>query len=73
MAGIAYLLFVFYKQSSGQDAPYSYFPWIAGAWCLLGVVVILSAPALARRIGERLTSELTGTGSVADEPVEQVR
>ncbi|MEU9887683.1 APC family permease [Sphaerisporangium sp. NPDC051011] len=73
VAGIAYLLFVFYKQSSGQDAPYSYFPWIAGAWCLLGVVVVLSAPALARRIGERLTSELTGTGSVVEELVEQPR
>ncbi|XVQ84442.1 APC family permease [Microbispora siamensis] len=61
--GIAYLLYVFYEQSSGQDAPYSYFPWIAGAWCLAGVVVIFAAPALTRRIGERLTAELTGTGS----------
>lgn len=72
-AGIAYLFFVFYKQSSGQDAPYSYFPWIAGAWCLLGVVVIVAAPALARRIGERLTAELTGTGSDVAEQVETPR
>ncbi len=72
-AGIAYLLFVFYKQSSGQEAPYSYFPWIAGAWCLLGVVVIVAAPALARRIGERLTAELTGTGGDVAERVETPR
>ncbi|MGP3920707.1 APC family permease [Nonomuraea sp. 10N515B] len=59
-AGIAYLLFVFFQQSTGQEAPYSFFPWIAAAWCLLGVVVILARPGLARRIGERLTAELTG-------------
>lgn len=61
--GIAYLLYVFYQQSTAQEAPYTYFPWIAGAWCLVGLVVVIAAPGLTRRIGERLTGELTATGS----------
>jgi amino acid transporter len=68
--GILYLLFVFYKQSTGQEAPYSYFPWIAGVWCLIGVIVIFAAPGLTSRIGQRLTRELTNTGSDVDEMVE---
>ncbi|HWC22820.1 MAG TPA: APC family permease [Flexivirga sp.] len=62
-AGIAYLAFVFYKQSTGQTAPYTYFPWIAGAWCVIGVLVILCAPRLAAQIGARLTGELAGSDS----------
>ncbi|MEV8631924.1 APC family permease [Streptosporangium sp. NPDC051023] len=57
---IAYLCFVFYNQSVGQASPLSFFPWIAAAWCLAGLVAVLAAPKLARRIGERLTAELTG-------------
>lgn len=68
--GIAYLLFVFYKQSTGQDAPYSYFPWIAGAWCAVGAIVVFAAPGLASRIGQRLTGELTVSGSDVDEMLE---
>ncbi|MEV0050674.1 hypothetical protein AB0H34_09305 [Saccharopolyspora shandongensis] len=41
IAGIAYLGFVIFKQSAGQPAPFSYFPWIAGAWYLAGAVVLL--------------------------------
>ncbi|MFP5345666.1 MAG: APC family permease [Actinomycetes bacterium] len=69
-AGICYLLFVIYKQSAGQTAPFSYFPWVAGAWCLVGLVVVVVAPGLTRRIGERLTGELTSTGSDVEEMVE---
>ena len=67
---MAYGFFVFYKQSTGQEAPYSYFPWIAGVWCLIGVIVIFAAPGLTSRIGQRLTGELTNTGSDVDEMVE---
>ncbi|WP_431898372.1 APC family permease [Nonomuraea sp. bgisy101] len=55
---IAYLCFVFYNQSAGQDSPLSYFPWIAAAWCLVGLAVVLAAPGLAGRIGEGLSAEL---------------
>ncbi|MEU0572642.1 APC family permease [Nonomuraea sp. NPDC005983] len=51
---IAYLCYVFYQQSL------SLFPWIAGAWCLAGLVAVFAAPGLVRRIGERLTAEFAG-------------
>ena len=62
---IGFLCFVFYQQSVGQTSPYNYFPWIAGAWCLAGLATVLAAPQLARRIGERLTAELTRTDAIA--------
>lgn len=65
--GIAYLVFVYVKQSTGQVSPYTWFPWIAGAWCLLGLVVVLVRPDLAQRIGAGLTDELAATGSDEDE------
>lgn len=55
--GIAYLGLVFVNQFLGQTGPYLLFPWIAGAWCLLGIVLILAFPKLAERIGARLTEE----------------
>lgn len=55
--GLAYLAFVYAIQVIGQQAPYSYFPWIAGAWCLLGLVIVLARPKLAERIGQRLILE----------------
>lgn len=67
LAGMAYLTYVFYVQSFGQSAPYSYFPGIAGAWCIVGAAVVLFAPGLASRIGRNLTSELAATSSDIDE------
>lgn len=55
--GIAFLVYVYVIQIAGQDAPYSYFPWVAGAWCVIGLVIVLAKPALADRIGSRLTIE----------------
>ncbi|KAB1656802.1 APC family permease [Pseudoclavibacter chungangensis] len=57
LLGLAYLVLVYAIQIIGQEAPYTYFPWIAGAWCLLGLVLVLARPGLAKRIGERLTTE----------------
>ncbi|NMD48054.1 MAG: hypothetical protein GYA85_15015, partial [Propionibacterium sp.] len=34
------------------------FPWIAGAWCLIGLLVVLLAPSIAQRVGAHLTEEL---------------
>ncbi len=55
--GLAYLVYVYVIQVVGQEAPYTYFPWIAGAWCVLGLIIVLARPSLAGRIGLRLTSE----------------
>ncbi|WP_405217776.1 APC family permease [Agrococcus sp. Ld7] len=55
--GVAFLVYVYAVQITGQVAPYTYFPWIAGAWCLIGLAIVLAKPALADRIGSRLTTE----------------
>lgn len=57
--GIGYLLFVF-SQQLGTSWPYTLFPWIAGAWCLIGLLVVLLAPSIAQRVGAHLTEELGG-------------
>lgn len=57
---LTYLGYVYLVQAEGQTSPYSYFPWVAGAWCLTGAIVILAAPGLAGQIGARLTVEDLG-------------
>jgi amino acid transporter len=66
---IAYLVYVYYKQSTGQVSPYSYFPYIAGGWCLLGLLVVVVVPGLATRIGTRLAAELRDDAPVGAAPV----
>ncbi|WP_245579922.1 APC family permease [Brevibacterium album] len=58
--GLAYLVFVYAVQVIGQEAPYTWFPWMSGAWCLIGLVIVLARPGLAQRIGARLTREDVG-------------
>lgn len=55
--GLAFLGYVYFIQIAGQQPPYTYFPWIAGAWCVIGLLIVLAKPALADRIGSRLTME----------------
>lgn len=55
--GVGYLAFVYLIQVRGQEAPYSYFPWVAGVWVLIGLVIVLVAPQVAERVGARLTAE----------------
>jgi amino acid transporter len=57
IAALVYLVYVYVIQVAGQVAPYTYFPWIAGVWCLVGLIIVVSWPALAKRIGGRLTIE----------------
>ena len=56
--GIAFLCFTIYKNVHGAVAPYSHFPWYVLAWLGVGLLLILAAPGVAKRVGERLTSEL---------------
>jgi amino acid transporter len=62
VVGIAFLVFTIYKNVEGTEAPYSRFPWYVLAWLAVGALIIIAAPHLARRIGERLT------GEIRDEP-----
>ena len=59
VVGIAFLVFTIYKNVEGTAAPYSRFPWYVLAWLAIGAVIVLAAPHIARRIGERLTGELS--------------
>jgi amino acid transporter len=56
--GIAFLVFTIYKNVAGTSAPYDRFPWIVLAWLVIGGLIVLAAPHLVRRIGERLTAEI---------------
>ena len=47
-----------YSQQLGTEFPYTLFPWIAGAWCVIGLLVIFLAPSIAQRVGAHLTEEL---------------
>jgi amino acid transporter len=67
LLAIGYLGFVYLRQATGQEPPYTYFPWIAGAWCLVGLGVVIARPQLAQRIGGRLSDELTAVGADRDE------
>jgi len=54
LVGMAFLGYTIYKQVSGQVFPYDRFPYLVLGWLLLSVVVVLTAPGLARRLGEGL-------------------
>jgi hypothetical protein len=58
VVGIAFLCFTIYKNVYGAAAPYSHFPWFVLAWLAVAALIVLAAPGVARRVGDRLTSEL---------------
>lgn len=57
IATLAYLDYVYVIQIEGQEPPFSYFPWVVGAWCVPGLIIVLAKPAITKCIGERLTTE----------------
>jgi amino acid transporter len=57
LAGIAFLIYTIYRNVHGVPFPYDRFPfWVAG-WLLVGLIFIVFAPKLARRIGQALTRD----------------
>jgi amino acid transporter len=52
---MAFLGYTIYKQVSGQVFPYDRFPWVVLGWLVAGLLVVLLAPGLARRLGEGLS------------------
>ena len=54
---LGYLIYVYFIQVLGQEPPYTYFPWISGIWCLLGLIIVLANPRLTKQIGQKLTKE----------------
>ena len=57
LLALGYLVYVYFIQVIGQEPPYTYFPWFSGAWCLLGLAIIILNPKLADNIGHTLTKE----------------
>jgi amino acid transporter len=56
--GIAFLVLTIYENVTDQVTPFNRFPWYVLAWLAVGTVIVIAAPHLVRRIGERLTSEI---------------
>jgi len=53
---VAAIVYTFYKQVwPTPPAPYNLFPFIIGAWAILGIVITLAFPALTRQIGRGLS------------------
>jgi amino acid transporter len=59
--GIAFLLYVLWRNVSGQTYPYNHFWQLVGVWLLVGLGIVLAVPGLARRIGSGL-ARLEGGG-----------
>lgn len=58
IAGIAFVSYTVYKNVYPVPAhPYNLFPYIAGAWLLIGASVVFFVPGLAAKIGRGLTEE----------------
>jgi amino acid transporter len=64
--GIAFLLYVLWRNVSDQIYPYSHFWQVVGVWLLVGVGIVLAVPGLARRIG-------TGLAQLERGPTERAR
>jgi amino acid transporter len=52
--GIAFLLYVLWRNVSDQVYPYNHFWQLVGVWLLVGLGIVLAVPGLARRIGSGL-------------------
>ncbi len=57
LLGIVFLGYTLYKNVQGVPFPYSRFPLWVGIWLVIGLVIILAAPRMARRIGASLARE----------------
>jgi amino acid transporter len=54
--GIAFLLYVLWRNVSGQIYPYDHFWQVVGIWLLVGLGIVLLVPGLAKRIGAGLAN-----------------
>jgi len=55
LVGLAVLLYVLYRNVfPAPDFPFNLFPYVVGAWLLVGLGTVLFVPGLARRIGANL-------------------
>jgi amino acid transporter len=58
LIGVVVVCYVLYRQVyPAPDYPYSLYPYLVGAWLVMGLGVVSLTPGLAQRIGERLSLE----------------
>ncbi len=71
LLGIVFLGYTLYKNVQGVPFPYNRFPLWVGIWLVIGLVIILAAPRMARRIGASLAREagLQDEAAAAQAPV----
>ena len=64
LIAIAFLGYTIYKNIEGTSFPYDRFPYVVGAWLVVGIAITLVFPALTRSIG----ASLARTEGLAQEP-----
>jgi amino acid transporter len=57
LIGIAFLGYTIYKNVSGVSFPYSRFPIVVGAWLVVGLLIVVLSPGMAKRIGVSLARD----------------
>jgi amino acid transporter len=57
IAGIAFLGFTLYKNIKGTVFPYDRFPIVVAIWLVVGVLIVVVSPGMARRIGAALARD----------------
>lgn len=57
LLGIGFLGYTIYKNVVGVSFPYNRFPIVVGVWLIVGLVIVVATPGLARRIGTSLARE----------------
>jgi amino acid transporter len=57
LAGIAFMIYTIYKNVQGVAFPYDRFPFWVGGSLLIGLIIALATPALARRVGQALVED----------------
>jgi amino acid transporter len=64
LIAIAFLGYTIYKNIEGTSFPYDRFPYVVGAWLVVGIAITLVFPALTRSIG----ASLARSEGLAQEP-----
>ena len=64
LIAIAFLGYTIYKNIEGTSFPYDRFPYVVGAWLVIGIAITLVFPALTRSIG----ASLARSEGLAQEP-----
>ena len=64
LIAIAFLGYTIYKNIEGTSFPYDRFPYVVGAWLVIGIAITLAFPALTRSIG----ASLARSEGLAQEP-----